>query len=69
MQDISSVIRNPEVSQMAPVLLAAMGDPANKTKEALEALLEVTVEYVVCLPSCVCTYILCSKTVSTLTFN
>jgi hypothetical protein len=41
MQDISSVIRNPEVSQMAPVLLAAMGDPANKTKDALEALLEV----------------------------
>jgi hypothetical protein len=41
MQDISSVIRNPEVSRMAPVLLAAMSDPANKTKDALEALLEV----------------------------
>ena len=38
--DISSVIRNPEILQLTPTLLAALGDPANKTKDALEALLE-----------------------------
>jgi len=36
MVDISAVIKNPEISQLAPALLAALGDPANKTKDALE---------------------------------
>lgn len=40
LQDITSVIRNPEVLRLSPTLLAALGDPSNKTKEALEALLE-----------------------------
>lgn len=39
MADISSVIRNPEVAQLSPILLAALGDPAKKTKDALEALM------------------------------
>lgn len=51
MLDISSVIRNPEISRLAPVLLAAMADPANKTKEALEALLECEFMHSIDAPS------------------
>ena len=51
MLDISSVIRNPEISRLAPVLLAAMADPSNKTKEALEALLECEFMHSIDAPS------------------
>ena len=40
MLDISSVIRNPEISRLSPVLLAALSDPSSKTKDALEELLQ-----------------------------
>lgn len=39
MQDILSVIRNPEVSHLSPTLLNGLVDPANKAKDALESLL------------------------------
>ena len=51
MLDISSVIRNPEISRLAPILLAAMADPSNKTKEALEALLECEFMHSIDAPS------------------
>lgn len=51
MLDISSVIRNPEISRLAPVLLSAMADPANKTKDALEALLECEFMHSIDAPS------------------
>jgi HEAT repeat protein len=51
MSDISSVIKNPEVSRLSPVLLAALSDPANKTKEALEALLECEFMHSIDAPS------------------
>lgn len=35
MADITAVIKNPEISQLIPVLLAALGDPANKTKDVI----------------------------------
>lgn len=38
--DLGMVIKNPEVAALSPVLLAALCDPANKTKDALHALLE-----------------------------
>lgn len=34
------MIKNPEILRLSPCLLAALSDPANKTKDALEALLE-----------------------------
>jgi hypothetical protein len=40
MSEISGVIKNPEIAHLSPVLLSALGDPSNKTKDALEALLE-----------------------------
>jgi hypothetical protein len=40
MQEISSVIKNPEVSRLSNVLLLALSDPANRTKDALESLLQ-----------------------------
>mmetsp|Transcript_90926 Transcript_90926/g.177994 ORF Transcript_90926/g.177994 Transcript_90926/m.177994 type:complete len:3046 (+) Transcript_90926:19-9156(+) len=49
--DISSVIRNPEVLRLSPVLLGAIGDPANKTREALEALLECEFMHSIDAPS------------------
>ncbi len=51
MVDISSVIRNPEISRLSPVLLAALGDPANKTKEALEALMDCEFMHSIDAPS------------------
>lgn len=51
MADISSVIKNPEVARLAPVLLAALSDPASKTKEALEALLECEFMHSIDAPS------------------
>ena len=51
MAEISSVIRNPEVSKLSPVLLTALSDPASKTKEALEALLECEFMHSIDAPS------------------
>lgn len=39
---VGSVIRNPEVSQLVPVLLAAIGDPNTAGKPALDTLLATT---------------------------
>ena len=49
--DISSVIRNPEVARLSPVLLAALGDPANKTKQALDALMDCEFMHSIDAPS------------------
>ncbi len=76
MSEIASVIKNPELSRLSPVLLAALGDPgrdfsssllihlnvipsyllyrksvANKTKDALEALLEMEFMHFIDAPS------------------
>jgi hypothetical protein len=45
------VIRNPEVLRLSPVLLGAIGDPANKTRDALEALLECEFMHSIDAPS------------------
>lgn len=49
--DISSVIRNPEISSLSGVLIAALTEPANKTKAALEALLECEFMHSIDAPS------------------
>ena len=49
--DISSVIRNPEVSRLSPILLKALTDPATHTKTALEALLECEFMHSIDAPS------------------
>ena len=51
LSDISSVIRNPEVSSLAPTLIAALTEPANKTKPALDALLECEFMHSIDAPS------------------
>jgi len=51
MEDVTTVIRNPEVSRLSPMLLAALADPANKTKGALEALLECEFMHSIDAPS------------------
>lgn len=75
MADISSVIKNPEIARLSPILLAALADPcmlnslkmckyffvfsfnvllhliANKTKEALESLLECEFMHSIDAPS------------------
>jgi HEAT repeat len=51
MADITSVIKNPEISLLCPVLLAALGDPANKTKDALAALLDCEFMHSIDAPS------------------
>jgi hypothetical protein len=38
LQDIGRVIKNPEVAKLVPGLLAALSDPADKTRPALAAL-------------------------------
>ncbi|CAM9376956.1 unnamed protein product, partial [Choristocarpus tenellus] len=39
LEDIGSVIRNPEVASLSMILMSALSDPSKHTKEALEALL------------------------------
>ena len=51
MGDISSVIKNPEVASLSPTLIAALGDPANKTKDALAALLNCEFMHSIDAPS------------------
>jgi HEAT repeat protein len=49
--DISSVIKNPEVAELSPVLMEAIADPANKTKHALEMLLSCEFMHSIDAPS------------------
>eukprot|EP01038_Epipyxis_sp_PR26KG_P007132 gene7132-9733_t len=51
MLDISSVIKNPEVSRLSPILLNALSDPSNKTKDALESLLQCEFMHSIDAPS------------------
>jgi hypothetical protein len=51
MSEISSVVRNPEINQLSPVLLGALGDPANRTKEALDTLLQCEFMHTIDAPS------------------
>lgn len=51
LNDISSVIRNPEISSLSGSLIAALTEPANKTKAALEALLECEFMHSIDAPS------------------
>jgi hypothetical protein len=51
MQDICSVVRNPEVSRLSPVLLNALTDASKGTKAALEALLECEFMHSIDAPS------------------
>ena len=51
LNDISSVIKNPEIAELSPILLQAIGDPALKTKSALEALLSCEFMHSIDAPS------------------
>lgn len=51
LSDISSVIKNPEIQSLSPILLGALTDPANKTKDALDALLECEFMHSIDAPS------------------
>ena len=48
---IGSVIKNPEIRSIAPVILRALNDPVNKTQESLTALLETAFVHVIDAPS------------------
>mmetsp|Transcript_6466 Transcript_6466/g.18499 ORF Transcript_6466/g.18499 Transcript_6466/m.18499 type:complete len:2786 (-) Transcript_6466:82-8439(-) len=51
LDEISSVIRNPEIREISPRLLKALTDPANKTLFALEALIETEFLHAIDAPS------------------
>eukprot|EP00536_Pseudo-nitzschia_multiseries_P003235 jgi/Psemu1/185424/e_gw1.48.135.1 len=51
LDEISSVIRNPEIRDISPKLLKALTDPANKTLFALEALIETEFLHAIDAPS------------------
>ncbi|KAL3916015.1 MAG: hypothetical protein SGILL_005369, partial [Bacillariaceae sp.] len=51
LEEISSVIRNPEIHDISPVLLNALTDPADKTLAALEALIETEFLHAIDAPS------------------
>jgi HEAT repeat protein len=51
LDEISSVIRNPEIRDISPVLLKALTDPADKTLNALEALIETEFLHAIDAPS------------------
>ena len=51
LDEISSVIRNPEIREISPKLLRALTDPANKTLAALEALIETEFLHAIDAPS------------------
>uniref|UniRef100_A0A0D9VYB3 TOG domain-containing protein n=1 Tax=Leersia perrieri TaxID=77586 RepID=A0A0D9VYB3_9ORYZ len=42
LQQVGSVIKNPEISALVPILLAALTDPNNHTKHSLDILLQTT---------------------------
>jgi HEAT repeat protein len=51
LEEISSVVRNPEIHEISPVLLKALTDPADKTLCALEALIETEFLHAIDAPS------------------
>ena len=51
LDEISSVIRNPEIREISPALLKALTDPASKTLAALEALIETEFLHAIDAPS------------------
>jgi hypothetical protein len=51
LDEISTVIRNPEISSISPVLLKALTDPAESTLGALEALIETEFLHAIDAPS------------------
>lgn len=51
LQDVGSVIRNPEIQELVPTLLAALSDPAEKTADALTALTDTAFVHSIDPPS------------------
>ena len=51
LNEISKVIRNPEISELSPILVSALTDPAHETKRALEALIETEFLHAIDAPS------------------
>lgn len=51
LHQITTVIKNPEVLAIAPTIMAALSDPANKTSACLEALLQTAFVHVIDAPS------------------
>jgi HEAT repeat protein len=51
LNEISKVIRNPEISELSPILVRALTDPAHETKRALEALIETEFLHAIDAPS------------------
>ncbi|CAB4017482.1 eIF-2-alpha kinase activator GCN1-like, partial [Paramuricea clavata] len=51
LQHIGSVIRNPEIQAISPILLEALSDPTAKTTEALQVLLMTSFVHVIDAPS------------------
>mmetsp|Transcript_38682 Transcript_38682/g.62654 ORF Transcript_38682/g.62654 Transcript_38682/m.62654 type:complete len:1156 (-) Transcript_38682:392-3859(-) len=51
LEHIGSVIRNPEISALVPLLLSALGDPNQHTRASLEALLQTAFVHSVDAPS------------------
>ena len=51
LKQIGSVIKNPEIQKLVPVLLEALSDPSNKAQLCLQALLETEFVHVIDPPS------------------
>ena len=51
LDEISTVVRNPEISSISPVLLRALTDPADHTIKALEVLIETEFLHAIDAPS------------------
>jgi len=51
LESVGSVIRNPEIAEIVPVLLAALKEPASATDAALSALAHCQFEHCVDPPS------------------
>ncbi|XP_033102350.1 eIF-2-alpha kinase activator GCN1-like [Anneissia japonica] len=51
LKQIGSVIRNPEIQQIVPILLAALSEPSKKTSKCLKALLETKFVHFIDAPS------------------
>ena len=50
-QDIGSVVRNPEISAISETLLAALAEPSEKTKAALDTLSTTAFVHAIDAPS------------------
>ncbi|KAF7489184.1 eIF-2-alpha kinase activator GCN1 [Sarcoptes scabiei] len=51
LQQIGSVIKNPEIKTISPVLLAALENPSNKTNECLNVMIKMRYVHVIDAPS------------------